>query len=292
MPVFVQQYTAARGLEVDRLANGDLSFVAHDGGAMVNLTLTQAQAEPFANFILDAPEPPPPPPPSGDNPPWGNVVLQSDFECPDGSTTPFLDDTGRHTIGGMTAGWSQIKTDQAITGTSSHWSANTFSLTVANSPDFDLSAANNDEVTIDYKLRQTDTASNYNVLSNASGTGGGACGWSLRHYGASLQFAWFDDTGAHHDLTAPNVGWVANAIQDVRFSKNSAGKMRLFLNGHMVASATPANSTIRVSNQPLTINKSGPGQQSRIDRLRIVKGVCLHDSDDDYVPGTVPFPIG
>lgn len=285
MPVsFEHQYTATRGLEVDRLPNGDLSLVAHDGGATVALTLTQAEAEPFANFILDAPEEEPPPPSPGGDPNWANVVFQSDFEQPDGSTTPFLDDTGRHTIGGFWPGGSQIKTDQAISGTSSHWSSNTFAAQVANSPDFNLTKP----CTVDYSFRQTDTASVYNVLSNANGFA--QTGLTIRHNGPHLQFAWFDENGIHHAIDALNVGWVANQRHDVRFSWNAAGTVRLFVDGVMKASATP-NTTIRASNEPLTINQSGAGQQSRLDRMRI-SNICLHDSDDAYVPGTEPFPMG
>lgn len=266
----VQSYTATRGLAITRLASGDLSVVAHDGGAGVNLTLAQAEAEPFAAVIMDAPPPPPPPPPSG------TLVLSSTFDRPDGSTASFADDTGRHTVSGLKATWCYIKNDGA--GTSSLFSWNTNHAFIANSADFDFDGP----FTVDYEVEVTDIAGTYNIVSNANGPA--QTGWTLRQNGANLQFAWFDDTATHRSVDAASVGWVANQRFKVRACKNAAGKFRLFIGGQMKGSGTPANSTIRASLQNLIVNMSDGGTQSRLHSLAITKGVCLHDSDESYTP--------
>lgn len=271
------------------MITGNCTFVVGDDGLTISHQYAPADARSIAEHILAATvaqDPPPDPLPSL----WSKTVLQTDFEG-DGSATSILDDTGRHTLMGLGSDpWSLLQTEFKLFGGSSHRSWNENGILVANSADFDLALDADSAFLVEYWMRQSNVASTYEPIGNSSGTGQG---FSFRHNGPHLEFAWFDSDGIHRGITVQNIGWVANgAGARVAIGRNSAGVYRVYLNGAMKHKVTPANGRIKSSTQSLRINRSGAGAQSWMDALRIINGAEPYDSDDGYNLAPAPFPVG
>ncbi|TIT84704.1 MAG: LamG domain-containing protein, partial [Mesorhizobium sp.] len=81
--------------------------------------------------------------------------------------------------------------------------------------------------------------------------------------------------------------WHAIAVD-----KDSSGKIRLYVDGSVFASATPADSTIFNSTGALEIGRAlaTAVYDGWIDELRITKGVARYASDSGYTPATSAFP--
>jgi concanavalin A-like lectin/glucanase superfamily protein len=76
--------------------------------------------------------------------------------------------------------------------------------------------------------------------------------------------------------------------------KDSTGKIRLYVNGAVVGSATPANSTINHNaGQPVSIGCTGFGGNPLsgwVDEVRVTKGVARYKTDAGFTPPTHAFP--
>lgn len=179
----------------------------------------------FSDSIFPQSDPPPPIP-------AGLVVLQSVFSPPNGWGS-FPDDTGRHTVTG----------NRQPDGL---WSFNESFGYVADSEDWDLTPGS----VVEYIYKQSNTASNYDVLTNASGAA--QTGWAIRHNGGNGNIAWFDLLGVHHTAVFPLPTIVPMQEFDVRVE-------------------IPATAFIRPSAQTLKLNMSGAGQQAWMRKLKITK---------------------
>ena len=68
-------------------------------------------------------------------------------------------------------------------------------------------------------------------------------------------------------------------------------KLRLFLNGVLVGSATLAPGTAKLIDRArIGMISSSPGDWNYFDETRATLGVCRHPSDASYSPPTAPFP--
>ena len=94
-----------------------------------------------------------------------------------------------------------------------------------------------------------------------------------------MQFAWFDATGQHHTVDALFVGWMPRRWHHVAWEKNSAGKLRLYLDGAIKISASLG--VVRASPEPLRINLVRNGS-AYMDGLRITKGFANYDQDGGF----------
>ena len=80
--------------------------------------------------------------------------------------------------------------------------------------------------------------------------------------------------------------------------KDLSGKIRLYKNGVMVGSATPANSAFAFDafNDQIHIGSAGlhggAALNGWIDELRITKGICRYGSDGGFAVPTSAYPRG
>jgi hypothetical protein len=226
-------------------------------------------------------------PPGGTDPHFANVVFLSDFEFADGTTSFQEQSSAARTVTGGSG--AEIDNAQAEYGSTSLKSPNTINCAVPDSADWDLSAANSDRFTFEYSYYQTDVASTYDVWS--TNFAGGNRGLLLRHGGADYNLFWWHDGSSAQVLTATGA-FTGLANQWVKWciEKNSSGKFRIYRNGSMLTSVTPANSVIFATTGNPLINASGAGQTGWLDNMRITKGVDRYNNDAGYTPATGPFP--
>jgi hypothetical protein len=215
-----------------------------------------------------------------------NVVLLASFEGTDGDTSYNEQAHGRALSFGS---GTTISSTHSEYGATSFKSFNGATATWADNTDWDLANANSDPYTIEYSLYQTDTASTYDPFGQFPGAGNFA--YLARHNATTLQFYWSADGSALlGPIQATSAIPSANTWHKYCIEHNGSGKIRLYVNGTMVASSTPADSTIFNSTGALTIGSAGAGQSSWMDNLRVTKGVARYDSDGGYTPATAAFP--
>ncbi|MBR1151923.1 hypothetical protein JQ575_14950 [Bradyrhizobium sp. JYMT SZCCT0428] len=104
----------------------------------------------------------------------------------------------------------------------------------------------------------------------------------------------FSTTGAVFDVV---VGADASLTADVWYQfaadKDATGKVRAYVNGVMIASATPVNSAFHDPGSYLSIGSNGlllNKMNGYLDEVRITKGVARYASDSGYTPASGAFP--
>jgi hypothetical protein len=214
---------------------------------------------------------------------WSSVVFLSEFEGTDGQNSGFTE-----TKNGRAAtfsGTSKISNTFARFGSTSLF-VGTGDTTFADNNDWDLSDANSDQFTIEFSARQGTIAFQWDTLNQF---GGG--GWLPRWQSSGeMTFFWYDNVPVLNNLATSGAGATAtDTWYDWCIEKNSAGKIRIYLDGGMKGSATPSDSTMLNGPNPLTFATQATSD-GYIDHARITKGVARYDSDGGYTPTTGPFP--
>jgi len=222
------------------------------------------------------------------------------FEGTNGSTgSPGVDDFSPSAHGTATSGASStIETAQFQFGTSSyrmHTSVGN-SLVYNDSPDWTLSSANSDQFTVEGWVRYNSLGTTRSVLSQYTFSGTGNNSWQLWNQSSSTEFDFIfsPDGTATTSISTSGASlstgtWIPWAVD-----KDSGGKIRIYVNGVMKGSSTPANSAFFNSTNGLGILSVAPiGNRldGWIDELRITKGVARYANDGGYTVTTQAFPI-
>jgi hypothetical protein len=205
--------------------------------------------------------------------------------------------SARGVAGVMGAG--HIETVQFKFGASSLSTANgTGGVQYPDSPDWTLSSANSDQFTVELWVRMTTTAINKIFL--AQYTTDGTVGWAFQTSGANaneFQFFYSLDGTFANNVSVTTTGAVLSTTLSVwhhiAVDKDATGKIRLYKNGVMLGSATPANSVIFNSPQPLGVGVSPAGAGAMdgwIDDVRITKGKARYASDAGFSVPTGAYP--
>ena len=112
-----------------------------------------------------------------------------------------------------------------------------------------------------------------------------------------LQFLWGEDPGGwanQLDTTAANI--TTATWHFIAVDKDSTGKLRIYVNGVMKAGTTPADSTIGVTAERISVGSnalSGGSFLGRIDEVRITRGVSRYGDvygDASFSPPGDQFP--
>lgn len=232
----------------------------------------------------------------GSDPNFANVVLLLGFNGFDGATATTDESSAGHTL--TFNGNAQLDTGQQKFGTASLLLDGTGDyVSSADSADWDLSDANSDEFTIEFWMRSGVNGSNHYPLGQNSG--GGNVAWYFTYNSQRMEFAYSTTGAAGGGLTfiqqpASGSGYpmATNTWHFVAVDKDATGKIRLYVDGFMVASATPANSAIFNSTAALEIGRSyaAANFNGHIDELRITKGVARYASDSGFAVPTAAFP--
>ncbi len=223
--------------------------------------------------------------------PFSQVVFLAGFEGVDASTA-FVDESS-YARAVTAQGNAQIDTAQFKYGASSllvdgtgDWAQ------CANSADWNFGAG---QFTIECFLRynqQGGFAAEGAVLSQWADS---QRGWMLRRiltgpgFGVVLGLTASTDTTVSGNFTFTNGVWY-----HVACDRDAAGKVRVYVGGAMIASAT-VSAALYASNQPMMVGNSNFAAFNRafdgwIDEVRITKGTARYASDSGFTPPTAAFP--
>ena len=233
----------------------------------------------------------PPGPPAGD-PYFSSVVLLLGFEGTDGATTTSDQSPSAHspiTFNGN----AQIDTAQAAVGSTSSclFDGSGDYLSIPNSSDWRLSAANSDQFTIEFWIRPHDDGS---TIERVMGQVNTHWVWYIDYNLQKPAFHWTSDDNTFQHVGAGAAPAISiDAWSFIAVSKNASGKIRLWRNGVLADRSTPANSAMFNSTvDPLEIGRSFGSAiyNGWLDEIRITKGICRYDTDGSIAVPTAPFP--
>lgn len=230
---------------------------------------------------------------------FGSVVLLMGFEGADGSVgAPGLTDESPSAHGTATSGASStIETAKFKFGTSSYRMHPSIgnSLVYGDSVDWLLSSANSDQFTIEGWTWYNTLGTVRSLLSQYAFSGTGNNSWQLWSNSSSteLDFTFTTDGTTVTTISTSGSGLATGAFIAWAVDKDSGGKIRIYVDGVMKGSSTPANSAFFNSTIGLgimSVNSVGNRTDGWIDELRITKGVARYASDSGYTPATARFP--
>jgi len=116
-----------------------------------------------------------------------------------------------------------------------------------------------------------------------------------------LKFRWEDSGGVWdpvNELVTTDADITTGVWYHIAADKDSTGKVRLYVDGVMKASATPANSVIGTGIDPVSVGINGLGLSATsfkglIDEVRITRMISRYGDvhgDSSFTPPTDPFP--
>ncbi|RUT88128.1 MULTISPECIES: DUF2460 domain-containing protein [unclassified Mesorhizobium] len=215
-----------------------------------------------------------------------SVVLLCGFNGADGSTST----TDEATAKAITFnGNAQLDTAQKKFGTASLLLDGTGDrLELVDSSDWQLGSTNSSPWTVEAWVR-------WNVLdANNRGIIGqnAAAGWFFTGSSTIGELAF--GSSNFSTITTSGASMTTGVWYHLAADHDSSGKIRLYVDGLMLGSATPANSAIANVASPLAIGaQGGSGQVDMngwLDEVRITKGVARYASDSGFAVPTTAFP--
>ncbi|MET0720450.1 MAG: LamG domain-containing protein [Tardiphaga sp.] len=236
------------------------------------------------------------------------VVLLLGFEGADGSTGApgFTDESSSAHGTGTPSGIAYpetIDTSQSRFGMSSlllpPYSTLPVGLGLITFPhhvDWKLADSNSDQYTVECWIRFNDFFTDTAVIVGQNAGGAGQAAWSFEVDGTTREFAFRSSatggTAFNANVVSSGAALTTNVWYHLAADKDSSGKIRIYKDGVMMGSATPANSSIFASVSELAIGcrPGHNGVNGWIDELRISKGICRYGSDGGYVVPTSAFP--
>ncbi|MBA1141765.1 LamG domain-containing protein [Mesorhizobium neociceri] len=229
----------------------------------------------------------------GSDPFFANVKLLLGFEGTDGSTTTTDEAPSPHAV--TFNGNAQIDTAQFKFGSSSCLFDGTGDyLTIPDSADWDLSDANSDLFTIEFWIRPHGNVGNQRVMGQAPSSGNWS--WDINSTwsggNGSVQFRYTSDGSSPTTIGTGTANLAIDTWHFIAVSKNASGKIRIWRNGTLDDSATPANSAIFNSTGTFDIgrNFATANLDGWMDEIRITKGACRYDTDGSITVPTAAFP--
>jgi hypothetical protein len=222
------------------------------------------------------------------DPSFSSTKLLLGFE-----TSPVPDESSAARGNATAVGNAQISTAQFKFGTSSlALDGSGDEITFPDSADWDLSDANSDQFTVECFIRPH-TASNQAIIGQGN-FGSNTLSWLLWYTSARQLSFYFSTTGGNiiQVGTSPLATMTLDTWYHVAVDKDATGKIRLYVNGVMDSSATPADSSFFNSSGVLEIGKNTAVNDFNgyIDEVRITKGVARYASDAGFTVPTAAFP--
>lgn len=224
------------------------------------------------------------------DPHWDNVAFLWEAEGTNGAQSGFSDATGKIMSSSGTG---------AISNTRSRFGSTSFSVGTGGggptqwSPDFNFGGTNTTPWTIEFSAYQT-VRQTWEIMTLWAGSGSTNNSWwvRLQSDGQIRLLASSDgSTSFSMDQTTTGVGIADAAWADICIEKNSSGKIRIYKDGIMKWSATPANSAFFAAvSQLMTFGING-NPNGWIDHIRITKNVARYDSDSGYTFVESAFPV-
>ena len=231
-------------------------------------------------------------PPPATDPYFANVVLLLGFEGTDGATTTTDESPASHspiTFNGN----AQIDTAQAAVSSTASclFDGSGDYVSIPDSADWDLSDANSDQFTIEFWMMPHNNGGSVPfVIGQAPGSSN--WGWYIDYNLQKCSFNYSSNGGGFTTVSPGAATMSIDAWHFIAVSKNSSGKIRLWLDGAFWGSATPADSSIFNSTGALEIGRSAGVAiyNGWLDEIRITKGICRYDTDGSITVPTAAFP--
>ncbi|BCG94363.1 LamG domain-containing protein [Mesorhizobium sp. 131-2-1] len=233
----------------------------------------------------------------GSDPYFANVVLLLGFEGTNGATSTTDESPSAHspiTFGGN----AQIDTSTAaVTSSTSCLVLDTSGdyVSIPDSIDWKLASSNSDQYTIEFWFNPHGNVGGGSWLFGHGDFGD--WGWDIDHTQSSgatsaLSFNYSSNGSSRTTHDFLNLTISLDTWHFVAISKNSSGKIRAWLDGTLLGSYTPADSSINNSTKALEIGRfiGVTNANSRLDEIRITKGVCRYDVDTSITVPTAAFP--
>jgi hypothetical protein len=165
---------------------------------------------------------------------------------------------------------------------------NNDSINSADSIDWQLGATSADPWTVEGWVRPVSATGTYLLI----GQQGTPDAWRLRLNVGVLTFDAYN--GSTTWTLADSIArFTAATWAFVAVDKDATGKVRIYFNGTMVASSTPANSAIADLAQTLRLGldfASGNDFSGQMDDIRVTKGIARYASDSGHTVPQYPFP--
>jgi hypothetical protein len=232
------------------------------------------------------------------------VMLLMGFEGADGSqSAPGFTDEGPNEHGTASFHeYAHIDTTQYKFGSSSLRLESTISsdsiLRFSDSPDWQLSASNSDQFTVECWVRfATLTALVTGSLIVGQYYSAGKYAWGLETTDTDeLLFRLSSDgTTWNVEIASTTAALTTDVWYHIAVDKDAAGKIRIYKNGVMIASDTPADSSmfdaatsLMIGNAPFLFDAHP--MDGWMDELRITKGIARYASDGGFAVPTAAFP--
>ena len=233
----------------------------------------------------------------GVDPHFSDTVLLLGFEGSNGSTgAPGMTDESFAAHGNAEVlGDAAISTAQFDTGTSSLSlsGVSPTSVRFEDSDDWTLSSSNSDEFTIECSVYFTAIGTDDVLIAQYFISP--SIAWGLQtdtNPTDEFQFRFSTDGAAFEDVVSSGAALTTGVWYRLAVDKDATGKIRLYKDGTMVGSATPADSSILNIADAITIGATASGTKNMtgfMDEIRITKGVARYASDGGYAV-SVPFP--
>ncbi len=227
---------------------------------------------------------------STNDPYISDVVLLMGYE----SGTLFDESPSAHGLAGTSGtGAPAVTTSKSDAGSSSLQLNGTSIAFYPNSNDWNLSTANSDQFTIECSVWFTAIATTKNIIARY--TIAGTVSFALQTGNVSsseFQFAFSTNGTAIQTVTSSGAGLTNGQWYRLAVDKDASGKIRIYRDGVMVGSATPADSSFHNNFQAITIAGNGAGfgeLAGYVDEIRITKGAARYASDSGYTT-SLPFP--
>lgn len=212
----------------------------------------------------------------------------------DASTTITDESPAAHGNGTPT-NQAQIDTGIAKFGTCVLFDGANDRLDWADNADWQLGPTSADPWTIDLWARIADNTSHldYVIGQRAGAINANTTSWSLVIVNGLLEMnGW---TGSVHWQIAQTTGAMAiNTWYHVAVDKDATGKVRLYLNGVMVASGTPADSAMYDTTTALSMGNpidNSLDYSGGMSSVRLTKGVARYANDAGFTRPEAPAPL-
>jgi hypothetical protein len=229
------------------------------------------------------------------DPHFASVVFLSSFDGVDGATAATDDSPQANTI--IFFGNAQLDTAQKKFGTASLLLDGTGDrIHVTEDGDFDFGSG---QFTLECWVRFNTLSSTSRGIMSRSGTVVNQAGWTFNATSAdpsNLGFAYSTDGGASFNVvvTTSGAGLTTGVWYHLATDRDGAGKIRIYVDGVMRGSATPANPAINTEGGAFALGATdGAGSNDTdgwFDEPRVTKGVARYASDGGFTVPAAAYP--
>ncbi|RWD33353.1 MAG: LamG domain-containing protein [Mesorhizobium sp.] len=223
---------------------------------------------------------------------FSKVMILLGWEDADGTTSITDESAAPHTF--TEAGNAQIDTAQFKFGASSglfdgsgdEWNC------PANA-NLRLSQANSDQFTVETWIRPASgtTFTNHSIIGQ--GDTDGNLSWKFMVVDGGLRFSFSPSGSGWTNITTAAFLLGTGSFVHAMVDKDATGKIRLYVNGTMQASSTPADSSFHNSTDVVRIGMpcfGGDPMNGHLDELRVTVGKAWCGNDAGFTPPTAAFP--